>query len=73
MKLKSLVYTRAQHAVCCTEKKGRKEEEKGQDSTPATACSSMDSTPADTTYPPPPHTHTHTHTHTQTYRASQMT
>ena len=54
IKRKPLVYTRARRAV-------QKRKKKGWDSTTAITSSSMDSTPADTTYislsftPPPPH------------------
>ena len=58
IKCEPLVYT--WRAVQRKEKGGKKEQEKGQDSTTATTSSSMDSTPADMTYIPPP-THTHTH------------
>ena len=57
IKREPLVCTRAQH----TEKKKKgKKEIKGQDSTTGTS-SSMDSTPADTTYIPPSPLHTQIH------------
>ena len=79
IKREPLVY---QSSARCTKEKKKKKKKKGEDNTTAIASSSLDNTPADTTYIsltlslslPLSHTHTHKHTHTRTHTtASQMT